>query len=86
MWTGTPDQEMALNIVENAKCSRPSVCNAAEVCLADRAIAQEFLPKLRARLADQPAPPREGHSRGAAPGSGRPQPDHSRHPRRAGGL
>ena len=29
------DQEMALNIVENAKCSRPSVCNAAEVCLVD---------------------------------------------------
>ena len=47
------DQEMALNIVENAKCSRPSVCNAAEVCLADRDIAEEFLPKLRERLADQ---------------------------------
>ena len=53
MWTVTPDQEMALNIVENAKCSRPSVCNAAEVCLADRDIAEEFLPKLRERLADQ---------------------------------
>ena len=47
------DQEMALNIVENAKCSRPSVCNAAEVCLVDRAVAGEFLPKLRERLADQ---------------------------------
>ena len=46
------DQEMALNILENAKCSRPSVCNAAEGCLVDRAIAQEFLPKLKERLAD----------------------------------
>lgn len=46
------DQEMALNIVENAKCSRPSVCNAAEVCLVDRAVAGEFLPKLRERLVD----------------------------------
>lgn len=44
------DQNMALDIVENAKCSRPSVCNAAEVCLVDRAIAEEFLPKLYKRL------------------------------------
>ena len=44
------DQEMALNIIENAKTSRPSVCNAAEVLLVDKAIAQEFLPKLKARL------------------------------------
>ena len=40
------DQGMALDILENAKCSRPSVCNAAEVCLVDRKIAGEFLPKL----------------------------------------
>lgn len=45
------DQEMALNIVENAKCSRPSVCNAAEVCLVHRDIAGEFLPRLKERLA-----------------------------------
>ena len=38
------DQEMALNIVENAKCSRPSVCNAAEVCLVDRRTAQGAIP------------------------------------------
>ena len=38
--------------LENAKCSRPSVCNAAEVCLVDRKIAGEFLPKLKARLVD----------------------------------
>ena len=44
------DQDMALDIVENAKTSRPSVCNAAEVCLVDRAIAAEFLPRLQQRL------------------------------------
>lgn len=44
------DQDMALNIVENAKVSRPSVCNAAEVCLVHEAVAETFLPKLRQRL------------------------------------
>ena len=44
------DQEMALNIIENAKTSRPSVCNAAEVCLVHADIAKEFLPKLRKRV------------------------------------
>ena len=44
------DQAMALNIIENAKTSRPSVCNAEEVLLVDRAIASEFLPKLYGRL------------------------------------
>lgn len=43
---------MALSILENAKTSRPSVCNAAEVCLVDRAIAAEFLPKLAKTLRD----------------------------------
>lgn len=46
------DQAMALSIIENAKASRPSVCNAAEVCLVDRAIAAEFLPKLAQKLRD----------------------------------
>ena len=46
----TADQAMALNIIENAKTSRPSVCNAEEVLLVDRAIAAEFLPKLHDRL------------------------------------
>ena len=44
------DQEMALNIIENAKTSRPSVCNAEEVLLVDKAIAAEFLPKLYDRI------------------------------------
>ncbi len=46
------DLDKALNIIENAKTSRPSVCNAAEVCLVSREIAKEFLPKLKARLTD----------------------------------
>ena len=44
------DQDMALNIIENAKTSRPSVCNAEEVLLVDKAIAGEFLPKLHQRI------------------------------------
>ena len=44
------DLDMALEIMENAKCSRPSVCNAAEVCLVHREVAGEFLPKLKDRL------------------------------------
>lgn len=44
------DIEMALDIVHNAKVSRPSVCNAAEVCLVSSKIAEEFLPKLAERL------------------------------------
>ena len=46
----TADQDMALNIIENAKTSRPSVCNAEEVLLVDKAIAAEFLPKLASRI------------------------------------
>ncbi|MBO5362887.1 MAG: glutamate-5-semialdehyde dehydrogenase [Clostridia bacterium] len=49
------DLEMAANIIENAKTSRPSVCNAEEVCLVHEAVAKEFLPKLKARLVDQRA-------------------------------
>ena len=40
------EQDKALDIIENAKASRPSVCNAEEVCLVHRDIAAEFLPKL----------------------------------------
>ena len=46
----TADQTKALDIIENAKASRPSVCNAEEVCLVHSAIAAEFLPKLARRL------------------------------------
>ena len=44
------DLDMALNIIENAKTSRPSVCNAAECCLVHEAVAAEFLPMLYKRL------------------------------------
>ncbi|MBE6808136.1 MAG: glutamate-5-semialdehyde dehydrogenase [Ruminococcaceae bacterium] len=40
------DLEKALKIIDNAKTSRPSVCNAAEVCLVHKSIAPLFLPKL----------------------------------------
>ncbi len=44
------DLKMALDIIENGKTQRPSVCNALEVCLVDRAVAAEFLPMLKERL------------------------------------
>ena len=46
------DLDMALAIVDNAKTSRPSVCNAAEVCLVHKDVALEFLPRLHQRLVD----------------------------------
>ena len=49
----TADQEMALKIIENAKTSRPSVCNAEEVLIVDKAIAAEFLPKVKDLLVDK---------------------------------
>lgn len=48
---GDADCEKALKIIENAKCSRPSVCNAMEVCLVDKTIAADFLPQLYKKLA-----------------------------------
>ena len=51
----TADLDMALSIIENAKTSRPSVCNAAEVCLVHRDAAEEFLPLLKKRLCDERA-------------------------------
>ena len=44
------DLDMALKIIENAKTSRPSVCNAEEVLLVDKAIAEKFLPMLHKLL------------------------------------
>jgi glutamate-5-semialdehyde dehydrogenase len=49
----TADLDMALKIVENAKTSRPSVCNAEEVLLVDQEIAPSFLPRLYDRLVAQ---------------------------------
>lgn len=49
------DLDMALNIIENAKTSRPSVCNAEEVLLVNGRIAEKFLPMLKQRLVDNRA-------------------------------
>ena len=46
----TANPDMALSIIENAKTSRPSVCNAEEVLLVDKAIAPTFLPRLKERI------------------------------------
>lgn len=49
------DTCMALDIIENAKTSRPSVCNAEEVLLVNADIAEKFLPLLKERLVDKRA-------------------------------
>ena len=49
------DLDKALDIIENAKTSRPSVCNAEEVLLVHAAIAPAFLPRLRTRLTEDRA-------------------------------
>ena len=49
----TADLEMAVNIVFNAKTSRPSVCNAAESLLVHRDVAQTFLPICQKKLAEK---------------------------------
>ena len=47
------DPAMALAVIENAKCSRPGVCNALEKVLVHEKIAAGFLPQLAARMADK---------------------------------
>ncbi|MGI6765782.1 MAG: glutamate-5-semialdehyde dehydrogenase [Lentihominibacter sp.] len=47
------DIDMALDIVENAKTSRPSVCNAAEMCIVHKDIARKFLPQCQSRLVEE---------------------------------
>ncbi len=47
---GDADWDSALKIIENAKCSRPSVCNAMEVCLVDKKVAEKFLLRLWDKL------------------------------------
>jgi glutamate-5-semialdehyde dehydrogenase len=59
------DLNMGAEIIFNAKCSRPSVCNAAETLLVDRSIAKEFLPKAKALL-DQKSTQLRGCSETAA--------------------
>ena len=49
------DLDKAVRIIENAKTSRPSVCNAEEVCLVHRAVAAKFLPMLKKALVDDRA-------------------------------
>jgi glutamate-5-semialdehyde dehydrogenase len=49
------DLKKALAIIENAKTSRPSVCNAEEVCLVHKDVANDFLPLLKAKLVDERA-------------------------------
>ena len=49
----TADLDMAVNIVFNAKTSRPSVCNAAESLLVHRDVAQTFLPMCQKKLAEK---------------------------------
>ena len=49
------DLDMALKIMENAKTSRPSVCNACEVCLVHKDVAEAFLPRVDERLAAERA-------------------------------
>lgn len=47
------DLDMAVKIIENAKTSRPSVCNAMEVCIVNEKIADKFLPMLKETLVDK---------------------------------
>jgi len=49
----TADTDMAVKIIENAKTSRPSVCNAAEVLLIDKEIAEKLLPMIKTALVDK---------------------------------
>ena len=47
------DLEIAEKIVINSKCNRPSVCNAAETLLVDKAIAKTFLPTVLSALKEK---------------------------------
>ena len=49
------DLDKAVRIIENAKTSRPSVCNAEEVAIVHADIAGQFLPMLKKRLVDDRA-------------------------------
>ena len=62
------DLDMALNIIENAKTSRPSVCNAEEVLLVDKAIAPAFLPMLAERIGGRVELRLDGNAAAIIPG------------------
>ena len=62
------DLDMALKIIENAKTSRPSVCNAEEVLLVDKAIAPSFLPALAQRLGGKVELRLDGNAAAIIPG------------------
>ncbi len=47
----TADLDAALDVIQNAKVQRPTVCNALDTALVHRAVAAQFLPRLTARLA-----------------------------------
>ena len=53
------DLDKALSIIQNAKTSRPSVCNAMEVLLVHEAIADDFLPQVKKALVDEAQVPVE---------------------------
>jgi glutamate-5-semialdehyde dehydrogenase len=68
----TADEAMAVAVVVNAKVSRPSVCNAAETLLVDRAVADRLLPQLGAALREQGVELRVDEAAGRILGYGTP--------------
>ncbi len=68
----TADEQMAVAVVVNAKVSRPSVCNAAETLLIDRAIADRLLPRIGAALRERGVELRVDESAGRILGYGTP--------------
>lgn len=66
----TADLNMAADIIENAKCSRPSVCNATETLLIHASVAEAALPRIAQRLTDRGVELRcDARSKAFMPGS-----------------
>ena len=82
MWTTAPTRPWRWTSWRTPRASRPSVCNAEEVCLVHRDIAAEFLPKLRQRLVDGPGGQRAAR-RWSCGWTSVPPPSSRRHARRA---
>ncbi|HZS01712.1 MAG TPA: glutamate-5-semialdehyde dehydrogenase [Chloroflexota bacterium] len=68
----TADEQMAVDVVVNAKVSRPSVCNAAETLLIDRAMADRLLPRIGAALRERGVELRVDEAAGRILGYGTP--------------